>query len=242
MGSRCYFGLSLLILTAANALGGIDLPPLDLRSLPPNSLSTQPTLLVHAFRLRGNTVFSDAQLQPLLAPYIGKRITTEQLEDGRLALTRFYVDRGYINSGAVLSDQTVTDGIVTYDIIEGRLSDIRLNFVNDVGQPTPHLLRDHYVISRARLGSNGPLNLIRLKDQLELLRQDPNIRSINAELRPELHPDKACSICRFVRAIRTSLEFSSAIAGRRAWEKQAARSARFRPRSDRAWRSALDPL
>jgi hemolysin activation/secretion protein len=186
------FGVAVCsIFAITGALGAIDLPPLDLRSFPPNAISTQPTLVVREFHLRGNTVFSDAQLQPILKPYLGKPVTIEQLEDARLALTRFYVDRGFINSGAVLSDQTVTDGIVTFDIVEGHLTDVRLKFVNDLGMPAPHLLRESYVVSRVRQGSDGPLNIVRLKNQLDLLRQDPNIQNINAELRPGLAPGQS---------------------------------------------------
>jgi hemolysin activation/secretion protein len=147
-------------------------------------LSTQVNLVVNRFDFTGNTVFTSDQLRQAIAGYVGRSITTEDLEDARIAVTRFYVDRGYISSGAVLPDQVVSDGVVKFQIVEGRLSNIELQFINDRGQPADHWLRNYYVLARVRAGSNGPLNLLALKDQLELLRQDPNLRSINAELRP----------------------------------------------------------
>jgi hemolysin activation/secretion protein len=159
---------------------------------PPGApLSSQVNLVVREFRFTGNTVFTSDQLRQAIAGYIGKTITTEDLEDARIALTRFYVDRGYISSGAVLPDQVVSNGVVTFQIVEGRLYDIQLQFIDDQGKPTKHWLRNHYVISRVRAGASGALNLLRLKDQLELLRQDPNLKSINAELRPGATPGQS---------------------------------------------------
>lgn len=155
------------------------------------ALSTQVNLVVKRFKFTGNTVFTSQQLEQVVAKFIGKTITTEDLEDARIALTRYYVDRGYINSGAVLPDQLVTDGVVTFQMIEGRLFDVQLQFIDVKGQPTRHWLRNSYVLSRARAGSDGPLNLLRLKDQLELLRQDQNLQSVNAELRPGAAPGQS---------------------------------------------------
>ncbi len=121
----------------------------------------------------------------MVAKWVGRAISAEDLEDARIALTRFYVLKGYINSGAVLPDQTVgNNGIVVFRIVEGKLTDIDLTFRDKHGNPTNHLLRSRYLISRIRQGADSPLNIVKLKDQLELVRQDPNVRSVNAELRP----------------------------------------------------------
>jgi hemolysin activation/secretion protein len=186
-----HLGILVLIFTSAAAWADGDLPPVDTQQAPPDSISTQPGVLVRAFQFHGNTVFNDKQLNDVLASHIGKTLTSDQLEDCRLALTKLYVEHGYINSGAVLPDQTVKDGVVRYNIVEGQLGEVHLTFVDSQGHPTNHLLREHYVLSRVKLGSTGALNLVRLKNQLELLRQDPNIRNINAELRPGAAPGQS---------------------------------------------------
>ena len=64
--------------------------------------------------------------------------------------------------------------------------------LHDVAQPLPtdqtsHIglpLRDSYIEDRVRLGAGQPLNVLALKDELELLRRDANIDAINAELAP----------------------------------------------------------
>src|SRR5947207_1704171 len=54
----------------------------------------------------------------------------------------------------------------------------------------PYLVRD-YLLQRIRLGEGPPLKLDGLADQLEVLRQDPNVSRVNAELRPGLKPGEA---------------------------------------------------
>ncbi|HEY1683466.1 MAG TPA: ShlB/FhaC/HecB family hemolysin secretion/activation protein [Tepidisphaeraceae bacterium] len=47
-----------------------------------------------------------------------------------------------------------------------------------------HLLKDSYIISRVRASAGSPLDVVKLKNGLEMLRDDPNIKTINAELKP----------------------------------------------------------
>ena len=146
-----------------------------------NTLSAQPTVVVKAFRFKGNSGKTpDAELQQVVRPYVGRSLTMGDLEEVRVVLTKHLVDKGYISSGAVLPDQTVEDGVVTFQIVEGRLTDVRLS--------GNKLLRGRYITSRLMRTGEPPLDILRLKDQLELLRQDANIRSINAELRPGISP------------------------------------------------------
>jgi hemolysin activation/secretion protein len=52
-------------------------------------------------------------------------------------------------------------------------------------------LRRNYVVSRVRRGAKSPLNIIQLRNQLEILRQNPNLARVNAELRPGTEPGEA---------------------------------------------------
>jgi hemolysin activation/secretion protein len=88
---------------------GLTLPP-----LPPATsdqrLSTQLRVLVKRIKLTGNTVFSGEELAPIVAPYEGRTLTSEDLYALRQALTRHYIEHGYINSGAEIPDQEVKAG------------------------------------------------------------------------------------------------------------------------------------
>lgn len=77
--------------------------------------------------MTGSTVFSATELAGATAPYTNRAVTTADLEELRLALTRLYVEKGYINSGAVIPDQTVTNGVISFQIIEGSLSRVELD-------------------------------------------------------------------------------------------------------------------
>ena len=83
-------------------------------------------IFVKEIRLTGNTVFTTEELQETIAPYTNRVVSSSELEDLRVALTRYYIDRGYLNSGAVLPDQKVVDGTVDMVIVEGRLTEIEI--------------------------------------------------------------------------------------------------------------------
>jgi hemolysin activation/secretion protein len=140
------------------------------------SLATSVKVTVKKFEFKGNHVFSSRQLAKLVAGYAGREITSEELEEARVALTRHYVDAGYITSGALLPDQNVASGIIQFQIVEGRLTeiDLRGNF----------WYRSWWLRNQLRLAAGQPVNFNDLKTGLQLLRQNPTISRINAELKP----------------------------------------------------------
>jgi hemolysin activation/secretion protein len=174
--------------------GSGGLPPLATQpasdqSIATGSISTQPTLEVHEFKFEGNTVYRTDQLDALAKPYLDRPIAVGDLENLRLALTHLYVDHGYINSGAVLPDQTVKGGVLTFKIVEGKLGHVALGFLDSNGKTTNrHLLRRQYILGRIHYAADGVLNVFSLKDALELLRENVNVKSVNAELKPGATP------------------------------------------------------
>lgn len=118
-----------------------------------------------------------------MAPYLGKPVSAEDLEEIRRRFTRLYIDRGYINSGAVLPDQNVANGVVTYRFVEGRVTDINVT-------GTEHF-RPDYFRSRLAPAAAAPLNIGNLEEEQQILLQDPLIRRLNIELVPGLVPGEA---------------------------------------------------
>ncbi|MGO9611192.1 MAG: ShlB/FhaC/HecB family hemolysin secretion/activation protein [Verrucomicrobiia bacterium] len=154
-------------------------PPLQLPVEPAKHLSV-PRLYVREFRFEGNKVFSSQQLAKVTAGYVGREISSLELEDARRAVTEYYVSRGYIDSGAVLPDQNPQDGVVIIRITEGTLSAMRIT--------GNKWLRESYIRDSLQRWSGPPLNMNDLKEGLQLLRQNPNIAQVNAELRPDADP------------------------------------------------------
>jgi hemolysin activation/secretion protein len=144
----------------------------------PNTLPGAPQVFVKQYKLTGNTVFSNAELAEITAPYTNREITFEELEAVRYALTLHYVQHGYINSGALVPDQTVRDGVIEIQIVEGRLSNIEI-----AGN---RWFRSRYLRDRLTLYGGPPLKLQEMEEGLQLLQQNPLIKRLNAELRPDL--------------------------------------------------------
>ena len=151
------------------------LPPLD-RRLAGASLASTVRVSVKRFEFAGNSVFSKRQLAKVVAGYAGRVITSEELEEARVALTKHYVDAGYITSGALLPDQDVASGVIKFQIVEGQLTEIDLhgNF----------WYRGWWLRNQLRRAAGRPVNFNNLKVGLQLLRQNPTISRINAELKP----------------------------------------------------------
>ena len=112
----------------------------------------------------------------MTAKYSGREITAEELEQARQELTMFYINNGYINSGATLPDQNVESGVITFRIVEGKMTDINLkgNF----------WFRSWWLRNEIRRAAWRSLNINKLRERLQLMRLNPSISRINAELKP----------------------------------------------------------
>ena len=182
---------------------GFELPPLPAPTEEDHRLSHGPEIVVHEFRITGSSVFSQAELARVTAPYLGHPIASEQLQELRDRLTRLYVNAGYLNSGAVLPDQDVREGVVEYQVVEGRLAELSVE--------GNRWFRTRYLESRIRRGAHTPLDVRELENELQLLQQDPRIRRVDAELVPGERPGEARLRTRFEEELPfyASLEFSN---------------------------------
>ncbi len=163
-------------------------PPADLLQIPESTrpqsepeTDTTRTIIVRRFRVVGSTLFSEAELDAATAPYRDRPITFGDLIKARSAITQLYVDQGYLTSGAYLpANQTIREGVVTLEVVEGGLEDIRIS-----GNQT---LKDRYIRDRIMRGGKRPLNIKRLVEALQMLDQDPLIKTLSAELLPGREP------------------------------------------------------
>ena len=124
----------------------------------------------------GSTVFSEAEIAEVTAPFKNRTLLTEDLERLRLALTLLYLNKGYLTSGAIIPDQDVEAGIITVQIIEGKLERIDVE--------GNRWFTTSYLHDRIELGARTPVNLDPLQEQLQLLQQDKRIERVNAQLQP----------------------------------------------------------
>jgi len=157
-----------------------------------------PLFVLTAVRFEGGEGLPQTGLQAVCLPYLGRALSLSDLEQLRFELTRHYVDQGYVNSGVIVKPgQVVSDGVLTFQIVTGRLSEVRIS-----GQEG---LRPAYVHDRIRPDAQEPLNREVLQARFQRLLDDPLIERIDASLLPGLSPGAAVLDLKLVRARPWSL-------------------------------------
>lgn len=165
------------------------LPPPENFLRLPNLPSPQPSLeavpqgriRVQQFEILGSTLFSAEQLQAATASFLNRPLEFVDLLKARAAITQLYLERGYLTSGAYLpANQNIQGGTVVLQIVEGAVEEIRVTGTQR--------LRPRYIRDRLRLATQAPLNVPRLTQALQLLKQNSLIERISAELLPGTQP------------------------------------------------------
>lgn len=131
-------------------------------------------VLIQTIRVEGSTVFSQAELQQVLAPFIGQSLTIRDLQAVADAITQLYLNGGYLTSNAFLPEQDIQNGQVQLRVLEGGIDQI---VVVGSDRLTP------YVQRRVTLADLQPVNQIALENQLRLLQLDPLFENVEASLR-----------------------------------------------------------
>ncbi|WP_103668503.1 ShlB/FhaC/HecB family hemolysin secretion/activation protein [Pseudanabaena sp. BC1403] len=162
-------------------------PTLD-QSIPkvPEDTETRPNtfpakFFVKQIEVTDSTVFSTEELAVVTKPFIGRELTFAELLQVRSAITQLYTSRGYISSGVIIPPQTLSNGVIKMQAIEGSLEEIKVTGLQ-------HLNPD-YIRSRLQLAGAKPLNINQLLEGLQLLKLNPLIENISAELQTGDRPE-----------------------------------------------------
>ncbi|MBV5297646.1 MAG: ShlB/FhaC/HecB family hemolysin secretion/activation protein [Rhodoferax sp.] len=159
-----------------------QLPPVKIDPVTPAAIGSTERVRIERVDFCGNTVLTTAELQLIAAPYVRRVVTAAELETLRHALSKAYVDRGYVSSGVLLPKQIV-DGVLVFEVVEGRLSAIRLHGMER--------LDERYVSRRLAPEKDEPLNMEQLRERFQLLLADPLFSRLNARLSPGVAPGEA---------------------------------------------------
>ena len=94
-----------------------------------NTIQVNPT----AFRVQGNTLFSEAALQSVLAPFVNKPTNMEGLVKAAAEVRRYYRDRGYLLTEAYLPQQqfAAAGGVVVIQVLEARVGRVAVRVEGD---------------------------------------------------------------------------------------------------------------
>ncbi|MEH2127137.1 ShlB/FhaC/HecB family hemolysin secretion/activation protein [Nostoc sp.] len=164
-------------------------PPDENQLLPSLKLPNQPILeqddsnarfRVDRIEVLGSTVFKAEQFAAVTNPFVGRELTFAELLQVKDAITKLYTDNGYVTTGALITPQTIEAGTIKIQVIEGSLQEIKI-----VGNRRLHT---QYIRDRIKLGAGKPLNVPRLIEKLQLLRLNPRIQNLSAELQTGVQP------------------------------------------------------
>ena len=126
----------------------------------------------------GGSILTSAEIETLILPLQNKSVTLNQLQEVADKITQIYQDRNFITSRAVLAPQDIKNGVVTIQVREGALERVDVKRSGDV----TGRLNDNYIRDRILQSVSTPLNFTHLEDALQLLRSDPLIGDIRANL------------------------------------------------------------
>jgi hemolysin activation/secretion protein len=161
-------------------------PKIESPSLAPIPSPAPPTttnVLVKQVQILGSTVFSAAELDKIVEPFVGKESTFEDLLAIRTAITKLYTDHGYTTSGAFLPPQDVSDGLIKVQVVEGELERLDIKGLAH--------LRESFVRDRIGIATQSPISIPRLEEALQLLQADPLFSAVQAELKAGTSPGRS---------------------------------------------------
>jgi len=81
---------------------------------------------VHEYRVLGNTVLPNREIEAVLYPLLGDHKTLADVEIARTALEKTYHDRGFGTVFVDIPEQDVSEKIVRLKVTEGRLNEVRI--------------------------------------------------------------------------------------------------------------------
>jgi hemolysin activation/secretion protein len=145
----------------------------------------------------GNTAFEDQQLAAITQKYVHRRVDLVLLNRMADEITKFYRDNGYFLAKAILPAQDVEGGIVQILVIEGFISNVRIE------DPANLLDKDRFgsigsLISRIR--ALDPLHGPSLEKEMLLMNDGQAVR-IESIMQPAENAQKAGGVDLVLRVI-----------------------------------------
>jgi hemolysin activation/secretion protein len=100
-------------------------PALIAPAKPPAPEPTGAHFRVDKFHLEGNTLLSEAELQTVLIPWLGRELSFAEIQQAADAITEYYRRAGYLVR-AYLPEQKLDSGTVNIIIVEARMGKVQI--------------------------------------------------------------------------------------------------------------------
>lgn len=156
--------------------------------------------------IRGNSVVTDETLRAIYAPHLGKTITLGRLHALSDAITKTYRNQGYLLSFAYVPQQYIRNGRPQIQIIEGKISDIKID--GDTQGITSEIASLSKSITNTAIAHDGTvsntlLSLQALASRIEEISIEPLDTMENNCLRIKVHSNSHYSMPRSTSASNT---------------------------------------
>jgi len=92
------------------------------------------TVEFRTFVLQGSTLLKKNEVEPIIRPFIGERMTVAQLQRLAAVITKLYDKKGYRTSYCYIPPQKVRDGKVVFQCVETRIGRIIITNAEEYNQ------------------------------------------------------------------------------------------------------------
>lgn len=106
----------------------IPVTPKKKEEIKESTPSNQPKILVKEFDVTGATLVSKEKLDEVLVPYKNKNLTFSQLKEATSSISAYYQNLGKV-AQVVIPPQDIVDGLVKMRVIEGKVGDVRIQYI-----------------------------------------------------------------------------------------------------------------
>jgi len=124
------------------------------------------TVVVSAFKFKGNTLLSDEELRTALAPLVGRPLDFARLQSSAVLVADLYRDKGWVVQ-TFLPEQDIAKGEVTIEIVEAVFGQTLV-----VGAPATRVSKEDVLRIFARQQQSGQFLNINAIDRALLLADD----------------------------------------------------------------------
>jgi hemolysin activation/secretion protein len=138
------------------------------------------SFLVNGFKILGNTVLPESDLQSKLSVLIGKKLNLQQLREATEQISNYYRAKGYLIARAYVPSQQISNGIVEVQVIEGRRDKVKLE---SIGSPIVQSNVQVDFINNA-IPQNAVISDFQLERALLLLSDTPGVSDVKGSLEP----------------------------------------------------------
>ena len=143
--------------------------PLKTEPAPP-ALLKGPKVMVKGFHIIGATLFSEAELQGVLAEFIDRDLDFAELSQAAQRIAAYYTTKGFM-AQVMLPPQDVKDGIIVIQVLEGKLGAVEVTPLRAVRFSEQRV--KSFITGRQPVGQ--PIRIEAIEEGLMLLNDNPGI-------------------------------------------------------------------